>query len=631
MKKSSYIRALCCVLLLAASGCAGRWALSKSDEATDEGHRQAMQYFIKAKVFEAQQNYLGAIVALRSAADLDPTSPTVYAQLAENYQRIDDMRMAAHFAREGLALEPGQLRLRRLLIQLYEREGDRRAAIEQIEELLLYERDNWPFYRHLAYLYAETGQPARIAPLFKEVLARESVPPEVGVDIAGSFARVGEKQEAENIYTRILAVDPTIEDAWLGLAELKLSQGYRNEAMLIYRRAAGQLPDSSMIFYYLAQLMATEHDLEDILAEEDAGLLYRLGLALAEADKPAEATMVFEHIVGLQPKTVGHWLDLARYYIYLEDYDEANATLGKAATAMPDSSELYLYWGTALENQGKFDEAIVIYQRGLQHLPDHRELFLYWGIALEQQEAWQEAIDVYRRALVEVPGNAALNVRWGISLGQLGEWEQALAHFEEAVSADSLYSEAYLHWGIALERLERWEAAIGKLERAAELEIDKGPVLFYLASSYEQAARHLDRMDFFDRAVETFERLLEFNPNDSYALNYLGYMYADKGIRLEVAVDLLMRAISLEPENSAFLDSLGWAYFRLGQLQQAEQYLHQALALMGEDELEEQAVIFDHAGDIASALGKEGEARTHWQKVLELAPDNEEVRLKLTP
>ena len=64
---------------------------------------------------------------------------------------------------------------------------------------------------------------------------------------------------------------------------------------------------------------------------------------------------------------------------------------------------------------------------------------------------------------------------------------------------------------------------------------------------------------------------------------------------------------------------------------QAERYLHQALALMGEDAPEEQAVIFDHAGDIATALGKEGEARTHWQKVLELAPDNEEVRLKLEP
>ena len=65
--------------------------------------------------------------------------------------------------------------------------------------------------------------------------------------------------------------------------------------------------------------------------------------------------------------------------------------------------------------------------------------------------------------------------------------------------------------------------------------------------------------------------------------------------------------------------------------EQAERYLDQALALMGEDEPEEQAVIFDHAGDIATALGKEGEARTHWQKVLELAPDNEEVRLKLEP
>ena len=124
---------------------------------------------------------------------------------------------------------------------------------------------------------------------------------------------------------------------------------------------------------------------------------------------------------------------------------------------------------------------------------------------------------------------------------------------------------------------------------------------------------------------------MEFDPKDSYALKYLGYMYADKGTRLEEAVELLSRAISLDPDNSAFLDSLGWAYFRLGEFEQAERYLDQALALMGQDEPEEQAVIFDHAGDIASALGKDGEARTHWQKVLELAPDNEKVRLKLEP
>ena len=292
---------------------------------------------------------------------------------------------------------------------------------------------------------------------------------------------------------------------------------------------------------------------------------------------------------------------------------------------------LVVLFQTLLEDLGRFDEAIGIYQRGIVRLPDNDELYLYWGIALEQQDAWEEAIDIYRQALAVMPDHAALRVRWGISLGRQGHWAGALLQYEEAVAVDSLYGEAFLHWGIALERLERWEAAIDQLERAVELEADKAPVLFYLGSCYEQASRHLSHEKYFMRAVETFESLLEIAPNDSYALNYLGYMYADKGTQLEEAVELLSRAISLDPDNSAFLDSLGWAYFRLGELEQAEHYLHRALELMGEDEPEAQAVIFDHAGDISNALGKDGEARTHWQKVLELVPDNEEVRLKLTP
>ena len=408
MLRTTQILLLCCAL--AAGGCAGPWGLKRGT--TDEDERRAMQYFIKAKVFEAQDNHLGAIVALRSAADLDPNSPTFYAQLAHNYQRIEDMRMAAHFARAGLALDPGRLPLRRSLIQLLEREGDHYGAIEQIEVLLQYEADNWPLYRHLAYLYLETGQAARIPPMFKGVLARADAPTAVRVDIAGVFARIGQKEEAERIYLQVLEREPDAEDAWLGLAELKLSQGHRNEAMVIYRRAAAQLPDSSMIFYYLARLLATEHDLEEILAEEDAGLLYRLGLALSEAGKHDQAKLVFERIVGMQPQTVEHWLDLARYYIYLENNDQAYAVLAKAVAAMPDSSEIYLFWGTALEGQGRFDEAIGIYRRGLEVLPASEELYLYWGIALEQQDAWGEAVEVYRRAIAVLPGYGGLHVRW---------------------------------------------------------------------------------------------------------------------------------------------------------------------------------------------------------------------------
>ena len=164
---------LLCALALSVGGCAGLRSHKAPAEPTASD--QAMQYFVKAKVFEAQHNYLGAIVALRNVADLDPT-PTIYARLAYNYQRIDDPHMAAHFARKGLALDGSQVGLRRLLIRTLESEGDRAGAIDHIEELLRYEPDNWPLYRHLAYLYFESGQAERIAPLFNEVLGHEQVP-----------------------------------------------------------------------------------------------------------------------------------------------------------------------------------------------------------------------------------------------------------------------------------------------------------------------------------------------------------------------------------------------------------------------------------------------------------------------
>lgn len=630
MNNVSHLLPLLCVLALSAGGCAGLRGHNAPAPAGPTNADQAMQYFVKAKVFEAQHNYFGAIVALRSAADLDPASPTIYARLAYNYQRIDDPLMAAHFAHASLALEGSQVRLRRMLIRLLEREGDRERAIGHIEQLLRYEPDNWPLYRHLAYLYFETGQPEQIAPLFEGVLAQEQVPPEVAVDIAGIFFRINRQKEAERIYHRVLAADPEVEDAWLGLAELKLAQEHRHEAIAIYRKAARHLPDSS-VPYYLARLMVTEHDLEDILAEEGAEVLYHLGVALSEAGQYDQATLVFKRIVEMQPQTVEQWTDLVRYYIYLEDYDSATAVLGQAAQAMPDSSEIYLYWGTVLENTEHYDEAIAVYQRGLERLPDAIDIYLYWGLALEQQDAWAEAIDVYRQALAVAPDDAVLHVRWGIGLGRQGQWEAALAQYATAAALDSAYSPTFLHWGIALEELERWEAALEKLHQAVALAGDKSHALFYLGSCYEQASRKLGRDEYFDRAIETFQRLLAIDPNDAYALNYLGYMYADKGMRLTEAVELLEKAIAIEPDNSAFLDSMGWAYFRLGELAQAEHYLQQALEQMDEGDPEEQAVIFDHAGDIASALGKPGEARAHWQKVLELAPDNEEVRRKLLP
>ncbi len=620
---------VCLVLTLA--GCTpGPWLTRDDPPVSPEARQQALQYFIQAKTYESQGNHLGAIVALRNAADLDPTSPTLYERLAANYLETGDVRMSILFARRGLELDPGRVPLRRQLVGMLENSGDRAGAAMELEELLCYQPADWRAYRRLAYLYIEIGQPDRVKAVFDRLVRYGNPSPQIRADLAGVLVQTGHYDRAEEYYRDIIDEFPSVEDAWLGLAELKLRRGQRNEALGLYQRALAKVPDSIVLPHYLARLITSRHDLPMFIYQEAPEFLYRLGVALADAGKYEEATVVFESIVTMRPESVEKWLDLARHYMYVEDYEQAEAVLGRALAAMPDSTTLYLFWGTLLEHEERFDDAIAVYQRGIKQDTDQAELYLYWALALEQQDEWMSAMEVYEQALEHVPGAARLHVRKGRILARYERVAEAIQQYEAALALDPRRADAHMHWGLALQQEERWEEAIARHERAVELDHTTTHALFYLGACLERAASSTGESKYFERATEVFRRLLSLDPDDAYALNYLGYMFADAGIHLDEAVELLQRAVALEPDNGAFLDSLGWAYYRLGEYGQAAAYLQQALdRLDNRYSPEEQAVIIDHAGDVARALGHYDEAREHWEAVLELTPDDSSVRRKL--
>ena len=564
-------------------------------EPPEEVRRRAMEYFVKAKVFESKGNHLGAIVALRSAADLDPSSPTIHAQLARNYDRIRDYHMAAHFARKALALDPELTALRYQLLRWLDSVGTPGEVGEQLEALIDRDPHNWQLYSYLARTYMETGREDRIDPLFDRLLHQEATPVDVRVNVAYVLSRSGRRERSEAVFRQVLAEDPTVEDAWLGLGELQLARGERKAALASFQAGARFVPDSSALMYEFARLLETVEQLTPILDTEQATYLYRLGIALSEMEKYPLAAMVFERIVGRRPGQVDGWLDPAGYYLHVGRPERAEEILEEAVRAMPDSLDLYLFWGRNLE----------------------------------ERRLWEEAIAVYRRGLAAAGPRAPLLSRWGVVLGRQQLWSEAIERYREAVEADSTEVEAYLHWGVALQRLGRWEEAIERLTRAVDLETEGTHALFYLGRALEEASRESPGGGYFERAVDCFRQLIALRPDDAYVLNYLGYSFAERGVHLEEAVELLTRAVAIEPDNGAFFDSLGWAYYRLGELEEAERYLTRALQEMDDHESEEQAVILDHAGNIADALGKRDEAVHHWQRALDLTPENEEVREKL--
>jgi len=168
-----------------------------------------------------------------------------------------------------------------------------------------------------------------------------------------------------------------------------------------------------------------------------------------------------------------------------------------------------------------------------------------------------------------------------------------------------------------LQATERWNAVVQAVPKILERFPDDTHVLFSEAASLERLGRRKE-------SEKVFRRILNLDPDDAEAANYLGYMWADAGEHLEEALRLINHAVELRPGTGAYLDSLGWVYFKLGRLDEAERWLRQAL-----EAGESSGTVHAHLGEVLLARGQEEEARKQLQRGLDLGCEHQEHVRKL--
>ncbi|HEY5039898.1 MAG TPA: tetratricopeptide repeat protein, partial [bacterium] len=142
-----------------------------------------------------------------------------------------------------------------------------------------------------------------------------------------------------------------------------------------------------------------------------------------------------------------------------------------------------------------------------------------------------------------------------------------------------------------------------------------------LSQAYFNLGALLDKQGRFNEAIDQMKKVIELQPQNADAYNYIGYSYADKGIQLDDAKKYMDSALKLDPDNSYYLDSLGWVYYRKGKYQDAKEQFDKALKFL-KTEVKDDAVIYDHLGEVLLRLGQKQEAVVQWQKALKLDPDN---------
>jgi tetratricopeptide (TPR) repeat protein len=156
-------------------------------------------------------------------------------------------------------------------------------------------------------------------------------------------------------------------------------------------------------------------------------------------------------------------------------------------------------------------------------------------------------------------------------------------------------------------RLKRWpeaEEAINKADQLSTKPEDKQYTAFVKGSIYERQKK-------YDVAEQEFKKILNSDPQNAMTLNYYGYMLADRGVRLEEALGYIRKAVELDPANGAYLDSLGWAYYKLGKYDQAEENLSKALQHTPND-----PTVQDHMGDVYQKTGRLKQAAAHWERAV---------------
>jgi len=223
----------------------------------------------------------------------------------------------------------------------------------------------------------------------------------------------------------------------------------------------------------------------------------------------------------------------------------------------------------------------------------------------------EKALDAANSALRKYPKDRSLNILYATLLGERGRVDEAERQLKSLLTNSPADREIYLTIAQVYSQAKKFPEAEESAHKALELSPkpdDQEYPHFVLGSIYERQKK-------YDLAEEQFRQVLSVNPLNAAACNYLGYMLADRGVRLDESVKYIQKALEIEPDNGAYLDSLGWAYFKMNRSDLAEPHLEKAARKIGSD-----PTIQEHLGHVYLQLGKKQAAQAAWERALKEWP-----------
>lgn len=407
----------------------------------------------------------------------------------------------------------------------------------------------------------------------------------------------------------------------------EVGNGRMSEALAGFDRLAATKGLEAFGLYHKALALAQAGDFEGaeaILSGRASGslsLLRRGVIAYAEIlsqlERNADAITVLQQSFGAVQDPE---IDAMRTRL------AAGETLAFDAIRSPADgmAEVFFTLAVALDDEAEAGYTLLYARAAAALRPDHVDAILMVAALLEREGQHALASKAYAMIRPEDPSYFVAEIGRAGATQASGSPDASIEILQALARTHGDVVTVQVALGDALRRQERFVDAIKAYDTALGLIETVVPAHWQIF--YARAISH-ERQAEFDLAVKDFTRALELAPNQPQVLNYLGYSYVERGENLEEALGMIKRAVAAEPKSGYIIDSLAWAYFRLGRYEEALLPMERASLLEPVD-----PVVTDHLGDVYWAVGRKREAEFQWHRALSFAPSEKDaarIRLKL--
>jgi tetratricopeptide (TPR) repeat protein len=469
--------------------------------------------------------------------------------------------------------------------------------------------------------------------------------------------RKGDLATALSDYQKAVELDPQALEVYRDLAQLNLRTGRTDAALRAAQRVRDLAPTESSSFLFLGHVHVARGDLPMAAQEYEKALqLDPKNLKALEnlanyysSINPPKAVEYYRRYLQTDPYDPEIYFQMGFLHQKQNDGPQAIAAFKKSIQLDPQQVASHLALAELYELQRSTASAVTQYQWCTRLDPRNPAFYARLGHLYYANRQWDEAASQFQSARSLEPQNAANYYYLARIAEEKTNWAQATEHAEKAyrLSKDTQFLPLLAYY---LTMQQRTKEAVTWLEKARKAEPQNSNVLLFLGMDYLELGKYKkakeilkegiaahpddtqlhfqlgiahDRLQEFDKAVEQFELVLRVDPKNAAALNYLGYSFADRNVHLDVAEDLVKRAVAIDPDNGAYWDSFGWIHYRQGKYAAAIADLEKAT------QINPDPLIYEHLGEAYWADQKADRALVAWTKSLALNPKNKALKKKV--